>query len=96
VKETLSSEVQNDLQTILSESQRNIIAIVEQNTIAYRPEGFGFTTEEYANLPTFPYGQETARTVLNKLVKEGKLEKKKVMINNSPGFIFYEPGTWPE
>jgi len=96
VKETLSPEVQNDLQTILSESQRKIVAIVEHNTIPYRPDGFGFTSEEYAALPNFHYGQETARTILNKLVKEGKLEKKKVMLDSSPGFVFYEPGTWEE
>ena len=98
MKEELTSEVRNDILNILSESQKEIISIVETHNIPLRPDGFGITYKEYAKLPSSTGSEETARTLLNKLVQDGVLEKRKVRMfgNQNPSFIYYKNGTWPE
>ena len=86
---------QEELQKALTESQLAVIEIVGEN-IAIRPEGFGFTYKEFAARPDYPYSEETARTTLNRMAREGKLERKKVMTKHGRTTIFFKPGTWPE
>ena len=85
----------DELEKVLSESQRAVLEIVQKNTIPIRPEGFGFTYREYAE-STGSFCRETARIKLNGLVEQGLLERKSVVSGGHKGAVYYKPGTWPE
>ena len=85
-----------ELKEALSESQLEVLKLIEKNDTPSRPEGFGITHDEFSELNKHKFGKETARKKLNGLVRDGTLERKTVRGKRGKVTIFFAPGTWPD
>lgn len=95
-----AEQIERDALKVLSDSQRELLENIRENTIPERPEGFGFTVTEYMQL--LGKGRASARATLIKKESKGELEKKVVYIlvreseKRQRAALYYLPGTWPE
>jgi len=74
----------------LNISENELMEYIDKqaNIVPVRPVGFGVTCTEYAERHSIGFG--AAQAILERLVKEGKLQKQEMKYNRHKGQVYFK------